>query len=210
MALSPRVLRLQPPRRMVGDAVEPGTEPIGLPDRARLPGQDQERGLEGVFGVVGVAEQALTDTEGERSVPHDQGCEGQLGFCASVRREALQQFAIGQSGDRPAVDDRAELSRHSHSHDPDDPFPVPVCSNLGSRFLLSPAPNGNPCNFLLRYAGARGARSHKLCSFKKLASSAESVVADRLGKPQSTTVSANTALGRPRVPRHEPECLVLA
>ena len=82
MALSPRVLLLQPPGRPVSDAVEPGAEPFGLPDRTGLAGQDHERGLEGVLGVVGVAEQALTDTEDERSVPHNQGGEGQLGFGA--------------------------------------------------------------------------------------------------------------------------------
>jgi hypothetical protein len=120
----------------VGDAVEPGTEPIGLPDRPCLAGQDHERGLEGVFGVVGVAEQALTDTEDERSVPHDQGCEGRLGFCASVRREALQQLAIGQSGNGPAVDDRAEVSRHSHSHDPDASFLFSL-ARISSRVFYS-------------------------------------------------------------------------
>ena len=67
----------------------------------------------------------------------------------SVRRKAIEQLAIGQSGDGPAIDNRAELTSHSHSHDPDAPIPVPVCSNLGSRFLLSPAPNSNPCNFFL-------------------------------------------------------------
>ena len=82
MGLSPRILILQPPRRPVGDAVEPGTEPIGLPDRSRLAGQDHERSLEGIFGVVAVAEHALTDTEDERAVPHDQGGEGQLGIRA--------------------------------------------------------------------------------------------------------------------------------
>ena len=115
--------------------MEPGTEPLGLPDRVCLAGQDHERDLEGVFGVVGVAEQALTDTEDERSVPHDQGCEGQLCLCASVRREALEQLAIGQSGDGPAVDDRAELTSHSHSHDPDAPIPVRVL--LESRLAFS-------------------------------------------------------------------------
>ena len=115
--------------------MEPGTEPLGLPDRVCLAGQDHERDLEGVFGVVGVAEQALTDTEDERSVPHDQGCEGQLCLCALVRREALEQLAIGQSGDGPAVDDRAELTSDSHSHDPDAPIPVRVL--LESRLAFS-------------------------------------------------------------------------
>ena len=68
----------------MGDSVEPGTKELGLTDPARLAGQDHKRGLERVFGVVGVMEQALTDAEDERSMPHDQGCEGQLGLCASV------------------------------------------------------------------------------------------------------------------------------
>jgi hypothetical protein len=91
-------------------------------------------------------------------VPRDQGCEGELGFYAPVRRESFQQLAIGQCGDSRAVDDRAKLSRHSHSHGPDAPVPVPIGSILGWLFSNMSRAERTHLHFF-QYAGWRRAVS---------------------------------------------------
>ena len=61
----------------VGDAVEPLAEPFGLTQAARLLDEYEERGLEGVFGVLVVAEDTPADAEDHRSVPpHQRGERG--------------------------------------------------------------------------------------------------------------------------------------
>ena len=65
-----------------GHAVEPAAEPIAPADRAGPAGQDQECGLEGVLGVVGVAERAPADAPDHRPVPPQDRLEGRgvVGF----------------------------------------------------------------------------------------------------------------------------------
>ncbi len=49
--------------------MEPTGHGIGLAQRAGLAGQDQERGLEGVLGVVSVMEDLAADAQHHRPVP---------------------------------------------------------------------------------------------------------------------------------------------
>ena len=96
-------------RGPVGDLVQPGAERIPHPEPARPLHQDQERGLEGVLGVVRVSQHAPADPQDHRPVPLHQDREGQLGGLAPVGGEPLQELAVGQLADRADVEERPEL-----------------------------------------------------------------------------------------------------
>jgi hypothetical protein len=103
--LGPGDLGLSPPsavgrqpglgRDSVGDPVQPPTQGQPLANRPGPPGQDQERGLEGVLGVVFVAQDVPTDAVHERPVPLDQGGERPV---VAGGREPAQKLTIAQPG----------------------------------------------------------------------------------------------------------------
>src|SRR5262249_43902161 len=57
--------------------------------------QDEERGLEGVLGVMHIAKHAAANAQNHRAVPPQQGLEGSG---IPVADEVLQELPIGQSG----------------------------------------------------------------------------------------------------------------
>ena len=67
--------------------MEPGAERVADPERAGLAGEDEEDGLEGVLGLVLVAERGAADAPDHRPVALDQQGEGRLAR-AVVRRVA--------------------------------------------------------------------------------------------------------------------------
>jgi hypothetical protein len=62
-----------------GDTVQPGAELVWLSDQAGAAGEDEEDGLEGIFGRVVVVEQVPADPEDKPAVTGDQGREGGFG-----------------------------------------------------------------------------------------------------------------------------------
>src|SRR5438309_8029473 len=56
--------------------MEPRADGLIVRDRARAPGQGQERLLEGVLDVVRLAEDSAASREDHRTVTRDQGPEG--------------------------------------------------------------------------------------------------------------------------------------
>ena len=70
----------------MGDLAQPAAEAVLAPDRPSLADEDQEGGLEGVLGVVGVVEDRAADAQHHRPVPLDQGREG--GFVRLVRNRS--------------------------------------------------------------------------------------------------------------------------
>jgi hypothetical protein len=88
--------------------VEPRRDRVAAPDRPGRAGQDEERRLERVFGVVRVAEQAATDAKDHRPVPLDERGEGQFPRLARPGREAIEQLAVRQATDRADVEQRPE------------------------------------------------------------------------------------------------------
>jgi hypothetical protein len=66
------------PGGAAGDAVQPAAHRLALHDRPRPAGEDEEGGLEGVLGVLLVAEQAPADTQGHGPVTAYQGRERRL------------------------------------------------------------------------------------------------------------------------------------
>src|SRR5262249_28415632 len=73
-----------------------------------LPDQDEEGGLEGVIGVVGVVQDTAADALDHAAVPLDEGGEG--GFVA-VAGEASQQLAVGHVVVGPQARQLAEGSQ---------------------------------------------------------------------------------------------------
>ena len=73
--------------------MQPGPEPTRVADRASLLDQDQERRLERVLGVVGVAQHAPADVQHERPVPGDQGGERGL---VPAGEELAQQGGVAR------------------------------------------------------------------------------------------------------------------
>src|SRR5262245_55387743 len=78
----------RPPRH----AVEPAGDPFAWHDRRGLAGEDQEGRLEGVFGVLAVAEQAAAHAPDQRAQRADQGREHSL---AAVPDEAAEKLTVG-------------------------------------------------------------------------------------------------------------------
>jgi hypothetical protein len=108
--------------------MEPRAQGVAHPERPSFARQDQEGGLESVLRILLVAKDCAANAEHERTVPLDEGGEGQLGRLASTRREPLQQLAIGRSSDRPEIKQRAELSRDAAVlPDPHWPNPPGSC-----------------------------------------------------------------------------------
>ena len=93
--------------------MEPGAQRIPHPERPGLADQDQERGLEGILGVVRIIQHAPADAQHHRPMPLHQDREGQLGGLAPVGREPLQELSVRQVPDRPHVEERAELPEDS-------------------------------------------------------------------------------------------------
>ena len=79
-------------------------------DRPGATRENQKRGLEGVFHVVDVAEQATTDPQHHRSMSDHQRCEG--GFVAGCD-EATEKVALGQPGDRLAAVNLTEIGENT-------------------------------------------------------------------------------------------------
>ena len=99
---------LRPGRDAMRDAVQPARERVPDPEGSRLPGQHEEGGLEGVLGVMLVAEHAAADAQ-------------TIDPCRSTRArrppgavlvpggEPLQELGIRQPGERAQVPEPIDL-----------------------------------------------------------------------------------------------------
>jgi hypothetical protein len=102
-------------RRPAGDAVEPAPHRIQPADRARPAHQDQERGLEGVVGVVGVAEPVAADAQDHRPVAQHQHLE--RGRVAMVD-EPFEQLPVGQPAGGPGFEERMDVAQQLDGRTP--------------------------------------------------------------------------------------------
>src|SRR5262249_45751598 len=101
-----------------------------------LADEDEEGGLEGVFGIVVVAEDTAAHAPHHRSMPMHQGCKSRLVTAADVVR---QQFLIGQP---PTV---------SQKHPPSKVLEYPP--HLAGRHVLSFVGRRSPSILLLPAGG---------------------------------------------------------
>ena len=92
-----------------GDAVEPGGERVGRSDRAGRAGEDQERRLGGILGLVVVAGDLPAGAPDHRPVPLDEGRERRLGDVRRTAEEALEQGTVREAGGRPDPEQSLEL-----------------------------------------------------------------------------------------------------
>ena len=90
------------------DVIQPAAQHDAAADRAGLLDQDQEGGLEGVLGVVGVAQDAVADAQDHRSVPRHQRLEGRG---IAPMDEPLEELGVGKAGDRPIGEQAVDLSQ---------------------------------------------------------------------------------------------------
>jgi hypothetical protein len=79
----------------MSDAVQPVRHQSSWHDGCGLASEDEERGLEGVLGILVVGQDAAAYTPDHRAMPPHKGREG--GFVA-LFDEAAEEFPIGRSG----------------------------------------------------------------------------------------------------------------
>ena len=117
-------------RDPVADPVQPAGERAADPERAGLAGQQQERRLEGVLGVVRVAEHLAADRQDHPPVPADQG----LRTPPDRRRdlEPLEQLGVRLAPDRPVLVEAADIPRAASRAEPRSSS---ISSRLATRHL---------------------------------------------------------------------------
>ncbi len=86
--------------------MQPPAQGVAGADRARLAGEHQEGGLEGVFDVVLVLEDGPAGGQDHRPVPRHQGLEGRLVARLGV---SGQELAVAEADGRPVVEQVAEV-----------------------------------------------------------------------------------------------------
>jgi hypothetical protein len=78
----------------IGDPVQPARERASLPDRGCLAVEDKKRGLEGILGVLRIAQNVPTDPENHRTMPRNDGGERARGNQMGRMRNAIEQLAV--------------------------------------------------------------------------------------------------------------------
>ena len=86
--------------------MEPAAEQVAAAERVGLADEHEERGLERVVDVVGVAEQGPADGEDHRAVPGDDRLEGRA---VAACDEAVEELALAQAGGGPGPEQPADL-----------------------------------------------------------------------------------------------------
>ena len=90
------------------DLVQPARQGVSSPDRAALLDQDQEGRLEGVLGIVRVAQDPPADAQDHRSVPPHQRLEGPG---VPLGEETLEELRVGEPRDHPVGEQAVDLSQ---------------------------------------------------------------------------------------------------
>jgi hypothetical protein len=86
-------------RDFARDPEQPGADRVAVADRAGVPGQHEERGLEGILTVVGRFEESSTDAKNHRPVAFDEDSKGCASRVGGVVEEPGEQLAIGHRTD---------------------------------------------------------------------------------------------------------------
>ena len=97
-------------RRAERDAIEPVAQQVGIADRAGLAGQHEEDGLEGILGMVAVAQELSADVQDHRAMPRHQGGEGRFTGGIAPATNRSRSWRSENPGDRAAVEERADLT----------------------------------------------------------------------------------------------------
>ena len=111
--------------------IQPAGQSVSPSDRPGPLHHHQEGGLEGILGVIGIAEDAAADAQHHRPVPRHQRLEG-AGI--SLFDEAVKELRVGQPRDDAPGEQSLDLPQ---CHTPsvsmdigrDPPSPLPAHSN---------------------------------------------------------------------------------
>ncbi len=87
--------------------MEPGSQRVAHPERAGLADEREKGRLECVFGLVLVAQDRPAGVQDDRSVPFDQGREGEFSRLPALG-EPFQKLPVGHVTDRPEIEQHAE------------------------------------------------------------------------------------------------------
>ena len=106
LTAAPEGVGLDLKRDAPGHAMEPAADRSVDPDRPGLASQQQEGGLEGVVGIVGIVEDPAADGHDHPPMTLDQGLEGEL---VSVRHVTFQHRTVGETRQGPLVEEAVDL-----------------------------------------------------------------------------------------------------
>ena len=102
--------------------MEPARHGVGPSDRRSLACEDQERGLEGIFGILRVAQELAADAQDHRPVPLHQCRECGLGRRIARGEEPLEQLPVRQGPDDPDLGQDPQLAQEVIAARFDPPF----------------------------------------------------------------------------------------
>ena len=96
------------------DLVKPGTQGFPDPEPPCIPDQKQERGLEGVLGVVVIAEYRPANAHDHGAVPTDERGEGGLGDLRILLRDrrSLQEVRVAQVSETASLGQSQQRGSH--------------------------------------------------------------------------------------------------
>jgi hypothetical protein len=95
-----------------GDAVEPVSKQVGITDRMCLPSQNQENGLECVFGMMAVVQELGANAQDQRAMTKHERGECKLGGRIASRGEAVEELAVRKAGHGAALEEGFDLPDH--------------------------------------------------------------------------------------------------
>ena len=91
--------------------MKPARQGFTFTDCRGAANQDEERGLKGVVGIVGVGQDATANPKDHRAMTFDQGRESKFRGLAVAGQEAVDKLRIREAGDGPDVEERPQAER---------------------------------------------------------------------------------------------------
>jgi hypothetical protein len=105
-------LELRAPGRADRGPVQPVRQQVGVADRSRPAGQDEKYGLEGVLGMMQIAEDLTANIQDHRPMPAHEWGKRRLADRIAPRVKPLEKLPVGQPCHRAALEERFDLPRY--------------------------------------------------------------------------------------------------
>src|SRR4051812_38157030 len=104
-------VRLRPRRDPPGNSVEPAGDGVCPPDGCSLAREDQERSLEGILGILPVAQDLAANAQDHRPVPLHECRECGLRRRIALGEEPLEQLPVRKGADDPDLGQGPQLAQ---------------------------------------------------------------------------------------------------